>query len=123
MSKRCTLGTSARVKVELDSPTYAASCALAGYEAEGGDPHKAVQFYEQLLDKVMAGKRDPYADLEDVTKLSRLYESLIDLYRRTGETGKAENMKMRQLELWRHWDQKLPNNAFVRRQLEAASRT
>jgi hypothetical protein len=58
-----------------------------------------------------------------VTKLSRLYESLIDLYRRTGETGKAENMKMRQLELWRHWDQKLPNNAFVRRQLEAASRT
>jgi serine/threonine protein kinase len=108
-------------QIELDSPTYAASCALASYEAEVGDPHKAVQFYEQLLDKVMAGKPDPYADLEDVTKLSRLYESLADLYRRTGDTPKMQSMQTERLDLWRHWDGKLPNNAFVRRQLEAAS--
>ena len=106
-------------RIELDSPTYAASCALADYEAEVGDPQKAVQFYQQLLGEVMAGKPDFYADLEDVTKLSRLYESLAALYRRTGETAKAESMKTRQLDLWRHWDQKLPNNAFVRRQIAA----
>jgi len=63
-------------RMELDSATYSASCALANYEAEGGDPHNAVQLYEQLLDKVMVDKPDPYADLEVVTKLSRLYEAL-----------------------------------------------
>jgi len=71
----------------------------------------------------MVDKPDPYADLEVVTKLSRLYEALSLLYRRTGESAKAENMKARRLELWLHWDQKVANNAFVRRQLDAASRT
>jgi tetratricopeptide (TPR) repeat protein len=108
-------------RMEFDSPAYAASFALADYQAEAGDPRSAVKLYEQLLDKVMVGKPDSYADLEDVTKLARLYESLAAVYRRTGETAKAESMKTRRLELWQHWDSKLPNNAFVRRQLEAAS--
>jgi serine/threonine-protein kinase len=103
--------------MEFDSPTYAAYCALADYEAEEGDPHNAIHLYEQLLTKLMVGKPDPYADLEDVTKLSRLYESLSILYRQTGEAPKADTMKMRQLEFWRHWDQKVPNNSFFRRQL------
>jgi serine/threonine-protein kinase len=108
-------------RMEFDSPAYAASFALADYEAEAGDPHSAVKLYEQLLEKVMVGKPDSYADLEDVSKLERLYESLTAVYRRTGETAKAESMQTRRLELWQHWDSKLPNNAFVRRQLEAAS--
>lgn len=108
-------------QVDIDGPAFAAASALADYEAEGGDARGAVQLYEQLLEKVMAGKPDAYADLENVTRLSRLYDSLIALYNRTGETTKAGNMKTRQVELWRHWDEKIPNNEFVRHQLDLAS--
>jgi len=36
-------------------------------------------------------------------------------------TDKADGMQQKRLELWRQWEQKLPDNAFVRRQLEAAA--
>ena len=108
-------------RMELDSAAYIASCALADYEADVGDPRSAVRLYEHLLDKVMAGKPDPYADLEDVTTLSRHYEALAALYRRTGDSAKAGSIVTRRLDLWRHWDQKLPNNVFIHRQLAAAT--
>ncbi len=100
---------------------YNAVVASADYEAQEGDPHHAVEIYEELLDKVMAAKPEPLTDLRDVPRLSLLYESLDRLYRRIGDGAKAESMESRRLELWRHWDRKLPNNAFVRRQFEAAS--
>jgi hypothetical protein len=53
--------------------------------------------------------------------MSQLYESLAQLYRRNGETGKADNVQTMRLQLWQQWNQKLPNNAFVRRQLDAAA--
>jgi regulator of sirC expression with transglutaminase-like and TPR domain len=78
--------------------------------------------YEQLLEKVMAAKPEPLTDLKEAPRFSLLYETLAALYRRTGETAKADATLARRLELWQQWDQKLPNNAFVRRQLEAAAR-
>jgi hypothetical protein len=50
-------------------------------------------------------------------RLSRLYETLALLYRRTGEIPKMRTMAAQRLELWRNWDAKLRNNAFVRREL------
>lgn len=96
---------------------YVVASALADYEAQEGDPHRAVQVYEDLLDKVMAAKPEPLTDLRDAPRMSRLYESLAVLYRRTGETAQAKAMDMRRLDLWRQWDGKLPNNTFIRRQL------
>jgi hypothetical protein len=52
-------------------------------------------------------------------KLASLYQSLASLYRRTGDTAKAETMAAQRIDLWRQWDRKLPNNTFVRRQLQA----
>ena len=108
-------------QVKLDSEIFTVTCALADYEADGGDPHRALEIYEQLLDKVIAGKPEPLTDLRDAPKMSRLYEALTFLYRRTGDTAKMQIMVAQRLELWRQWDGKLPNNAFVRRQLEAVS--
>jgi serine/threonine protein kinase len=108
-------------RIKLNNEVYLASCAQADYEAEEGDPRRAVQMYEQLLDKVMAAKPEPLTDLRDATRMSGLYQAMGILYRRTGETSKAESMQAQRLELWRQWDQKLPNSSFVRRQLEAAS--
>jgi serine/threonine protein kinase/tetratricopeptide (TPR) repeat protein len=108
-------------QVDIDGPAFAVSSALADYKAQEGDPQSAIRVYEQLLEKVMAGATGPYADLENVTKLSRLHQSLIALYRRCGAADKADKMKTRHLALWRHWDQQIPNNAFVRQQLDMAN--
>jgi hypothetical protein len=42
------------------------------------------------------------------------------LYRRAGRVAEANELAAHRLELWQHWDQRLPNNPFVRRQLAAA---
>jgi serine/threonine-protein kinase len=108
-------------QIEIGSDTYAAVLAMASYEAEEGDPHLALRSYESLLEKVMLAKPQPFVDLKDATRLSGLYEALITIYRRTGGKDKMESLKLRRLELWRQWDQELPNNAFVSRQLTVAS--
>jgi hypothetical protein len=107
-------------RVKLDSEVYVVTCALADDVAEAGDPHGAVAIYEQLLDKVIAATPAPLTDLRDAPKLSRLYETLALLYRRTGEIPKMRTMAAQRLELWRNWDAKLRNNAFVRRELAAS---
>jgi tetratricopeptide (TPR) repeat protein len=99
---------------------YNAFTALADQEAQVGDPHRAIANYEELLDKLIAAKPETLTDLRDVPRISSLYESLSRLYRRTGNITKANDVESLRLELWRHWDTKLPNNLFVRRQLEAA---
>ncbi len=104
-------------RIPLHSEVRVALCAQADYEADTGKPRRAIEIYEQLLDKVMAAKPDVLNDLRETPKLARIYEALAGLYRRTGETPKAESMEARRLELWRHWDRKLPKNPFVVRQL------
>jgi hypothetical protein len=60
-------------------------------------------------------------DLRDAPKLSRIYEALSILYRRNGNLAKAEVMKSRRMEIWRHWHSELPNNPFIVRQYNAAN--
>jgi tetratricopeptide (TPR) repeat protein len=108
-------------RVKLDSDVYIASRARADYEAETGDPGHALELCQELLSKAGAADSDALEDLRDAPKLSSLYQALTDLYRRTGDSQKAEEMEHLRLDLWRHWDQKLPNNSFIRHQLEDAS--
>jgi tRNA A-37 threonylcarbamoyl transferase component Bud32/tetratricopeptide (TPR) repeat protein len=107
-------------RIRLASHLYYATCALADYEAEEGDPRRAAEIYEQLLERVMATKPDPLGDLRDTPKLSRIYEALAVLHMRNGNPAGAAEMNSRRLDLWRHWQRQLPQNSFVRRQLEAA---
>jgi tetratricopeptide (TPR) repeat protein len=106
----------------FDSATYTVLWAVADHEAEAGDPHRAVETYEQLLDRVITDKASAFSNLYCAFKLSGLYGALARLYRRTGDPVKADSMQSRRVELWQHWDRKLPDNAFLRRQIEAASR-
>jgi tetratricopeptide (TPR) repeat protein/predicted Ser/Thr protein kinase len=108
-------------RIKLGGQAYVAVCALGDHEAEAGSPRQALGIYEQLLDEVMATKPDPLNDLRDTPKLSRIYEALTVLYRRSGDPAKAAEMNSRRVELWRHWQIELPNNAFVRSQLNAAN--
>jgi hypothetical protein len=95
--------------------------ARGDHLGDTGKPQRAAEVYEELLDKVMASNSDQRNDLEHATKLLSLYVSLAGLYRRNGQPGRAGALSALHLELWRHWDGKLPGNGFVRRQLDSVS--
>jgi tetratricopeptide (TPR) repeat protein len=94
--------------------------ALGDFEAVAGNLPRAVEIYGQLIDRVLAAKPKPETDLADAADLSRLYASLARLQRRTGKADLALVLDARRLQLWEHWDRKLPSNPFVRRQLTEA---
>ncbi len=106
---------------DFDGAAYSVLCALADQEADAGDSHRAIESYELLLEKATSANAAALPDFEDAPRLSRLYDALSRLYRRAGETAKADSMRSRRVELWQHWDRTFPNNAFVRQQIEAAS--
>ncbi len=107
-------------QIRLGSHVYEVSCALADHNADAGDPSVALQMYQQLLDRVLPTKPDPLNDLKDAPRISLIYSNLAALYRRSGDLASAKAMNTRRADLWHHWQIALPQNAFVRRQLDAA---
>ena len=75
--------------------------------------------YDALLAKIMASTPKPESKLEDATGLSNIYRDMAQLHRRAGQTSQASDFDSRRLNLWQHWDRRLPNNSFVRRQISA----
>jgi tetratricopeptide (TPR) repeat protein len=108
-------------QIKLDSDVYVVSCAWANYQAAEGNLDRAVALYEQLLGRVMVANPQEFDDLRNAPKLSLLYEKVAGVYRRTGAIAKASIIEARRLDLWRRWDNKLPHNTFIRRELETAS--
>jgi serine/threonine protein kinase len=108
-------------RINPDNEAAAALRALGDHLGETGQPQRAAEVYQELLDKIMASKPDPRNDLRDATAISRIYEALAGLHRRNGQPDRAEAMTALRLELWRQWDRKLPHNSFIRRQLGEAS--
>ena len=94
--------------------------ALARYEADAGNVRRAAELYQELLRVLLAGGAHPETSLANALGLSNLYQSGAPVNRRAGLTGVADAWITRRLELWQRWDSRLPGNAFVRRQLEAA---
>jgi tetratricopeptide (TPR) repeat protein len=107
-------------KISLGSEAWTAVCARADFEAGAGSAGDSIRLYEQLLEAVMAKGPDALTDLRNTPRLSRMYETMAILYRRAGDHGKAAAMDRQRMELWSHWQRTLPQNAYVRRQLEAA---
>jgi hypothetical protein len=103
----------------FDSAVYPVLCALADHQAE---PRRAVQTYEQLLAGLAAGEPASLTDLQTAFKFSLLYQALERLYRRIGDPSTAAPIEAQRAELWRSWDRKLPNNPYVRRQLDSVDR-
>jgi tetratricopeptide (TPR) repeat protein len=107
-------------QVDLGSPAALTLRALAEYEADGGDVKRGAARYEELLRSIFAADPQPKTSLEEAVDLTNIYTGAARLLRRTGKTDSAAELQKRLMELWQHWDSKLPNNTFVRRQLEAA---
>jgi hypothetical protein len=107
-------------QVALDSDQFKVQLALLDQLADEGDISRAIDVGEQLLGHVMQATPEPLADLRDAPNLSRLYVTLEKLYRRTTgsvNSAKAAQLKTERRELWQHWNDRLPDNPFVRRQL------
>lgn len=102
--------------VSLDGELFVVLRAQADDEAALGNREQAAALYEELLGKVRASRQGAQADLKDAVHLAQFYEGLTSFYRQSGVPEKGDAIEQQRLELWRGWDRKLPNNAFVLRQ-------
>jgi serine/threonine protein kinase/tetratricopeptide (TPR) repeat protein len=103
-------------KIEPMSDNYDVLRAEADDYAETGQTARALEAYQQLLGKLMAWNPNPQNDLRDATCLSRTWTALADLLRRRGRRDKALQLEAERAELWKHWQDKLPNAHFLLRQ-------
>ena len=114
-----------------DAKDYPADRIALGDEAEGvlrawgdhladtGEPGRAAQVYEELLQKVMVSRPDPKNDLLHATSLSRLYERLSELHRRNGQPERAQALTAERRGIWEEWSRRIPQNTFIQKQLAA----
>jgi tetratricopeptide (TPR) repeat protein len=106
-------------RVRLDGHADAVLSALADYEADVGSPQRALEIYRELLRKIAAWPPAPETNLQDATALSRIYREMARVARHAGRADLAGDFLSHRRDLWKHWDARLPNNSFVRRQLTA----
>jgi tetratricopeptide (TPR) repeat protein len=106
-------------QIELGSP--AADTLLAQAKVESaGDAGQGATRYEELLGLIAASNPKPQTSLEDAVELSNIYAAAIPVSRRAGRSDSADELQARRQSLWQQWERKLPGNAFIQRQLEAA---
>ncbi len=103
--------------IKPDSEADAALRARADHLAATGRPQDAAAVYRELHDKIQATKPDPDHDLKDAVVTSRTDLALAELDRRIGRTADAATLDSRRLDMWRQWQQRLPGNPFIARQV------
>jgi len=91
--------------------------ALADHYAKTGELKQAIEAYRDLRGRIMKSNPDLQNDLLSAAQISRLDIALSVLLRRVGRSDEAASLDQNRLELWRHWDRKLPNSPFVQRQI------
>jgi tetratricopeptide (TPR) repeat protein len=107
--------------INTDDETETVLRALGDQLAATGQTQRAIETYQELLEKLMASHPDPQNDLRDATALSRIYEALTRLHLRNGDPEPARLNSALRLKIWQNWNRKLPNSIFVQRELSAAS--
>jgi serine/threonine protein kinase/tetratricopeptide (TPR) repeat protein len=106
-------------RIQPGRDVYFALRALADHHADAAHLDKAVEVYEELLAKMTAWNADPEANLRHASAFSNTWAALSALQRRLGRTAEARALDDTRATLWRAWEQKSPDNPFVRRQLES----
>jgi tetratricopeptide (TPR) repeat protein len=105
-------------QVQAGSEAQKALIALAEYEAGTGKTSRGIEIYRELLGRVLAAKPNPQSHLADALTLSDIYSGAAKLNRQAGQPDVASDLDARRIEIWQIWKVKLPNNDFVRRQME-----
>src|SRR5262249_10117292 len=108
-------------QIEPGSEASYALRALADYEATAGKVRRAAELYQELIGRLPPVSSEKAETLlEDAVAISNVYGAAGPLYRSAGQADAAGSLEARRIELWQRWSTKLPNNAFVRGQLQAA---
>ncbi len=92
--------------------------ASADDEEASGHAEKARAILLDLQTQLLAHGPTPETDLRHANDLSRLHDSLIGVDAKLGKYDEAQAIQAERTKLWKLWDRKLPDNAFVRRQIE-----
>jgi hypothetical protein len=108
-------------QVPAGSEAHEALVALAEYEAGTGNLSRGIEIYRDLLGRVLAAKPKYQSYLQDAIALSEIYSGAAKLNRQAGRLDAASDLDARRVDIWRIWKVKLPNNDFVRRQMEAVN--
>jgi hypothetical protein len=106
---------------EFGSEALETLCASADYEAAAGSASRAGELYEELLRRIETAKPNAQTSLLAAVDLNRVYVAYAAFNRRRERADLASALEARRLEFWRSWNTRLPNNAFIRRQLGTAS--
>jgi hypothetical protein len=106
-------------RITLGSEVDYALRGLADDEADNGHVSRAIDIYQDLLQRILAAKPKPEDSLADTARLSHLYSSSSALYQRAGKADVASALDTRRMALWQHWVRHLPDNPFVLRQVSA----
>jgi tetratricopeptide (TPR) repeat protein len=106
--------------IEPQSEAAGALRARAAFEAVATGPGRGIEIYEELVTKLNAFHSKPETRLSDAKEMADVHAAIADLYLRAGNSAAAQAAAERSLMIWHQWDQKLPKNKFVQRQLEAA---
>lgn len=92
--------------------------ASADDEEASGYPEKARAILLDLQSKLLALGPTPETDLRHANDMSRLYDSLLRVDAKLARYDEARAIQTERTRLWQLWDRKLPDNPFVRRQIE-----
>jgi len=107
--------------IEPQSEAAGALRAKADFEAAVSNPGRGIELYEELVAKLDTFHTSPETRLGDAQELADIHAAIAVLHRRAGNSAAARQAAERSLTIWRQWDQKLPGNKFVQRQLAAAA--
>jgi tRNA A-37 threonylcarbamoyl transferase component Bud32 len=104
-------------QIGLGTGAHRALAAQADLEAATGNPARALQIYQELLDRTAGSKPGPENSLEDAVDRAGIYTGMAAVDRQAGHSDLASALDARRVELWRGWERKLPHNSFVQGQL------
>jgi hypothetical protein len=96
--------------------------ALADLEAATGNEPRAIAIYQELQQKIQAATPKVETSGEASQNVSRIYQAMAQIHRRNRRFDLASEWDLRRRDLWRSWEARIPNNAFVRRQLSELGR-
>jgi len=91
--------------------------ADAEADVAAGNRKRAIETYLWMLKKFDEDNYSPREDLANGLGLSLKQKRLAELLHKDGRHEEARRYETERRELWSHWNQKLPNNSFVARQI------
>jgi tRNA A-37 threonylcarbamoyl transferase component Bud32/tetratricopeptide (TPR) repeat protein len=109
-------------RVELGAEPQDALLARAQIQTATGQGREAVQSTEELLHAIdtPAAASTARTSLGSAAALAALYRTVANIQRENGMHARAAALDAERLQIWQHWQGKLPDNEFVAAQIAAA---